>query len=138
MNTISNYCRFIGRLTEDPHLIKVDKTELCRFTLAVTEYRREKSHDGESKKKKSVNYFDFEAWDTGATTLGKYCKKGDIVDVVTSARNNNWTDKEGNKKFQTRFRVKEFKLFNTNQNTSSVSEGASNEGKLEKSELLNE
>ena len=53
--------------------------------------------DGE--KKKTTNYFDFEAWDSGAATLGKLCKKGDIVDVVTSARNNSWTDKEGNKKF---------------------------------------
>jgi single stranded DNA-binding protein len=138
MNTISNYCRFIGRLTSDPQLVKLENTELCRFTLAVSEYRKEKGPDGELRKKKSVNYFDFEAWDTGATTLGKYCKKGDIVDVVTSARNNNWVDKEGNKKFQTRFRVKEFKLFNTNPNKSSDSEEASNEGKLEQSETLNE
>jgi single-stranded DNA-binding protein len=106
--------------------------------LAVSEYRKEKGPDGEPRKKKSVNYFDFEAWDTGATTLGKYCKKGDIVDVVTSARNNNWVDKEGNKKFQTRFRVKEFKLFNTNPNKFSDSEEASDENKLEKSETLNE
>jgi len=107
-NSISNYCRFIGRLTHDPKLIKLENTDLVTFTLAITEYRREK--DGE--KKKTTNYFDFEAWDTGASTLGKFCKKGDIVDVVTSARNNSWTDKEGKKKFQTRFRVKEFKLFN--------------------------
>ena len=121
MNTISNYCRFIGRLTQDPELVKVENTQLCKFTLAVTEYRK-------YKKKKSVNYFDFEAWDTGASTLSKYCKKGDIVDVVTSARNNSWTDKSGNKKFKTRFRVKEFKLFNTDY--SNVSDDASSGGKL--------
>ena len=63
---------------------------------------------------KGVNYFDFEAWDSGAVALHKYCKKGDIIDVVTTARNNNWTDSKGNKKFQTKFRVKEFKLFNNN------------------------
>tara|TARA_Y100000310_G_C20337776_1_gene648335 strand:+ start:277 stop:726 length:450 start_codon:yes stop_codon:yes gene_type:complete len=107
-NSISNYCRFIGRLVKDPKLVELENTNLVTFTLAVTEYRREK--DGE--KKKTTNYFDFEAWDSGASTLGKLCRKGDIVDVVTSARNNSWTDKEGNKKFQTRFRVKEFKLFN--------------------------
>ena len=107
-SSISNYCRFIGRLVQDPKLVKMENTDLVTFTLAVTEYGKQR--DGE--KKKTVNYFDFEAWDSGATTLGKYCKKGDLVDVVTSARNNNWTDREGNKKFQTRFRVKEFKLFN--------------------------
>ena len=76
----------------------------------MSEYRREKNGD----KKKTVSYLDFEAWDSGATTLNKYCKKGDIVDLVASARNNSWVDKEGNKKFQIRFRVKEFKLFNNN------------------------
>tara|TARA_Y100001951_G_scaffold80844_1_gene68924 strand:- start:634 stop:1038 length:405 start_codon:yes stop_codon:yes gene_type:complete len=110
MNTISNYCRFIGRLAGDPKLIKLENTDLLTFTLAVSEYRREKNGD----KKKTVSYLDFEAWDSGATTLNKYCKKGDIVDLVASARNNSWVDKEGNKKFQIRFRVKEFKLFNNN------------------------
>ena len=108
MNTISNYCRFIGRLTCDPKLIKLESTDLLTFTLAVSEYRREKNGD----KKKTVNFLDFEAWDSGATTLNKYCKKGDIVDLVASARNNSWVDKEGTKKYQIRFRVKEFKLFN--------------------------
>jgi len=110
MNTISNYCRFIGRLAGDPKLIKLENTDLLTFTLAVSEYRREKNGD----KKKTVNYLDFEAWDSGATTLNKYCKKGDVVDLVASARNNSWLDKEGKKKFQIRFRVKEFKLFNNN------------------------
>ena len=68
MNTISNYCRFIGRLTGDPKLIKLESTDLLTFTLAVSEYRREKNGD----KKKTVNFLDFEAWDSGATTLNKY------------------------------------------------------------------
>ena len=126
---MSNYCRFIGRLTSDPDLVKLENTELCRFTLGP---------NGEYRKKKSVNYFDFEAWDSGATTLKKYCKEGDIVDVVTSARNNNWVDKEGNKKFQTRFRVKEFKLFNNNPSEYDNSEKMSKENTLEKSESANE
>ena len=107
-SSISNYCRFIGRLVKDPNLIKLENTELVTFTLAITEYRKEKG----GEKKKTTNFFDFEAWDSGASTINRYCKKGDIVDVVTAARNNQWTDKEGNQKFSTRFRVKEFKLFN--------------------------
>ena len=112
MNTISNYCRFIGKMVNDPKLVEFDATSLCTFTLAINEYRREKN----GEKKKTVNYFDFEAWDSGATTLAQLCKEGDVVDVVTAARNHNWTDPQGNKKFQTRFRVKEFKLFNNNYN----------------------
>ena len=123
MNTISNYCRFIGRLAGDPKLIKMENTDLLTFTLAVSEYRREKNGD----KKKTVSYLDFEAWDSGATTLNKYCKKGDVVDLVASARNNSWVDKEGNKKFQIRFRVKEFKLFNNNYTEDSTKETKSEE-----------
>ena len=55
MNTISNYCRFIGRLAGDPKLIKLENTDLLTFTLAVSEYRREKNGD----KKKTVSYLDF-------------------------------------------------------------------------------
>lgn len=117
-NSISNYCRFIGKLIKDPKLVEMENTNLVTFTLAVTEYRRERGGD----KKKTTNYFDFEAWDSGASTLNKFCKKGDIVDVVTSARNNSWTDKEGKKKFQTRFRVKEFKLFNPQTVDETISE----------------
>ena len=109
MNTISNYCRFIGRLTADPKVVEFDNTSLCTFTLAISEYRKEKN----GEKKKSVNFFDFEAWDSGGETIEKYCFKGDIIDLVASARNNSWTDKNGNKRFSTKFRVKEFKLFNS-------------------------
>ena len=111
MNTISNYCRFIGRLVQDPKTVKFENTKLCTFTLAVTEYRREK--DG--NKKKNVNFFDFEAWDSGGSTIQKHCSKGDIIDLVASARNNSWTDKDGKKRFSTKFRVKEFKLFGNQQ-----------------------
>ena len=130
-SSISNYCRFIGRLVKDPKLIQVEDTHLTNFTLAINEYHRSKedqSEKGEFVKKKTVNYFDFEAWDTGALALHKYCKKGDIIDVVTTARNNSWTDKKGNKKFQTKFRVKEFKLFN---NTPSYQTSESNTEKDE-------
>ena len=108
MNTISNYCRFIGRLTDDPKVVEFEHTTLCTFTLAINEYRKEKN----GEKKKTVNYFDFEAWDTGATTIAKYTRKGDEIFVHASARPNNWTDKAGRKNYQVKFRVKEFKLFN--------------------------
>ena len=108
MNTISNYCRFIGRLTDDPKVVEFENTNLCTFTLAINEYRKEKS----GEKKKTVNYFDFEAWDSGGETISRYCSKGDVIDLVASARNNSWVDKSGQKRYSTKFRVKEFKLFN--------------------------
>ena len=44
MNTISNYCRFIGRLVENPKVVEFENTNLCTFTLAINEYRKEKSN----------------------------------------------------------------------------------------------
>ena len=111
MNNITNDCRFFGRLVSNPQLIKTrNDVDLVTFTLAVPEYRREK--DGE--KKRNVNYFDFEAWDTGAVTIAKYSEKGDEIFVHASARPNNWTDREGVKRYQVKFRVKEFKILNFN------------------------
>ena len=111
MNNITNDCRFFGRLVANPQLIKTrNDVDLVTFTLAVPEYRREK--DGE--KKRNVSYFDFEAGDTGAITLAKYSEKGDEIFVHASARPNNWTDREGVKRYQIKFRVKEFKILSYN------------------------
>ena len=86
-----NSCNFIGRLAQNPELVPVDSTHVARFTLAVEDYRR--SRDG--KKTKRVDYFDFEAWDTGATTICKYCKKGDELAVFTTGRQYKWTEDDG-------------------------------------------
>ena len=109
MNNITIDCRFLGRLVSDPNLIKTkNDVDLVTFTLAIPEYRKERT----GEKKRNGSYFDFEAWDTGATTIAKYTRKGDEIFVHASARPNNWTDKAGRKNYQVKFRVKEFKLFN--------------------------
>lgn len=102
-----NNCHFIGRMVQDPQLTEVNDTNVIRFTLAINEYR--KSKDGE--KNKQVNYLDFEAWDSGATTIGRYCQKGDEIAVICCARQDKWTDKEGNRRSKIKFRVNKFKLF---------------------------
>ena len=107
-----NNCHFIGRLVADPELNDVNETSVVRFTLAINEYR--KSRDGEKSKK--VDYLDFEAWDTGATTIDRYCKKGHEIAVHATARQDKWTDKDGNRRSKIKFRVNRFKLFNNNYN----------------------
>jgi len=113
-----NNCNFIGRFVADPELNDVNDTSVVRFTLAINEYR--KSRDGE--KNKNVSYLDFEAWDTGATTIGKYCRKGDEIAVLASARQDKWTDKEGNRRSKIKFRVNKFKLFNYNNDKQETNE----------------
>ena len=128
MNNITNDCRFLGRLVSDPRLIKTKSdVDLVTFTLAVPEYRREKNGD----KKKNVSYFDFDAWDSGASTIAKYSEKGDEIFVHASARPNVWTDAEGVKRYQVKFRVKEFKLFNFKTQSETTAENNTEEKPLE-------
>jgi|TARA_R110000744_G_scaffold322629_1_gene428572 single-strand DNA-binding protein len=116
MNTISNYCRFIGKLVDNPKIVEFEHTNLCTFTLAITEYRKEKN----GEKKKTVNFFDFEAWDSGGETISRHCSKGSVIDLVASARNNSWVDKSGQKRYSTKFRVTEFKFFNATKEQQTV------------------
>jgi single-strand DNA-binding protein len=102
-----NSCSFVGRLAQDPELSTVNGTHVVKFTLAINEYRRSK--DG--NKTKQVDYLDFEAWDSGATTIAKYCKRGDELAVSTSARQHKWSDSDGNRRSRIKFRVNSFNLF---------------------------
>ena len=104
-----NTCSFVGRLVKDPYLVKVESTHVVKFTLAVNEYRR--SRDG--SKTKQVDYFDFEAWDSGATTIAKYCKQGDELAVTATARQYKFIDNDNNKRSRVKFRVNGFNLFST-------------------------
>ena len=66
-----NSCSFVGRFVRDPELLTVNGTHVVKFTLAINEYRRSK----DVNKNKQVDYLDFEAWDSGATTIAKSCNK---------------------------------------------------------------
>ena len=103
-----NNCTFIGRLASDPTLKDVGNTQLVTFALAIEEYRR----DREGVKKKRVDYFEFEAWDSGASTIAKFCKKGDFLAVETAARQQKW-ESDGEPRQKVNFRVKNFKMFNS-------------------------
>ena len=102
-----NNCTFVGRLVDDPALKSVNNTSVVNFTLAIEEYRR----DQDGTKKKRVDFLDFEAWDSGATTIEALCSKGDSMVVNAVARQQKWT-KDGKMKERIKFRVKNFKVFN--------------------------
>ena len=111
-----NNCTLIGRFVADPVIRDVGKTKLVTFSLAIEEYRKDK--DG--NKKKRVDFFDFEAWDSGGMAIYTHCAKGDLIDLAASARNNSWVDKKGDKRYATKFRVKEFKILSNKKETRSA------------------
>ncbi len=101
-------CHGIGRLTKDPELRQVKDTHVCTFSLAI------ERHFGKGENAKSeVNFFDFVAWDNGAETIAKYCKKGYQLAVDAVAVQDRWEDKETNKqRSRVQFRVTNFELLN--------------------------
>lgn len=82
-----------GRLTKDPELRYTQQgTEVASCTVAInTSY-------GE---KKQVDYINITAWGNLGKFLNKYYTKGQAIAVVGRLKNNNYEDKNGNKKYTT-------------------------------------
>lgn len=99
-----NSCFFVGKLAEDPELKLINETYVVNFSLAVEEYRKDKH----GEKHRRVDYLDFEAWDSGASTISAHFKKGDIMIVEAEARQHKWISND-QKRQKVVFRVKGFK-----------------------------
>lgn len=99
-----NNCYFIGKLTEDPQLEKIDNVDAVFFKLSVEDFRKNKT----GQKVKRIDYLDFESWHTAAITICNNCKKGDILAVECVARNSEFEDGYG-----IVFRVNNFKIFDS-------------------------
>jgi single-strand DNA-binding protein len=99
----------VGRLVHDPELKAVNDTHVCQFSMAINEYRK---INGE--RKEYTHFFDFVVWDKGAELVAQYCKKGDLLEVSASPRQEKWSDKEtGASRSKVTFRVDEFRFINT-------------------------
>lgn len=94
----------VGRFVADPVLHNVNDTQVCKFTLVLNEYRKV---NGE--RKKFPHFFDFEVWAQAAELIAQYCKKGDLLEVYASARQQKWNDKAtGEPRSKVIFRVDDF------------------------------
>jgi single-strand DNA-binding protein len=84
-----NSCNFVGRLTANPELKKTNNDiSVCRFTLAVSRPRV----------KDITDFINFTAWRQSAEYLTNYGRKGMLVSVSGSLTQNNYEDKDGNKR----------------------------------------
>lgn len=94
----------VGRFVADPVMHETNDSRVCKFTLAINEYRRV---NGE--RKKFPNFFDFEIWDKAADLIVQYRKKGDLIEVYSSPRQQKWNDKNtGEPRSKVVFRVDDF------------------------------
>lgn len=88
-----NQCTFLGRLTRDPEIrysSGAEQMPIARFTLAVDRRRKK---DGESE----ADFFPCVAFDKRAEFAEKYLYCGIRVLVSGSMKNNNYTNKDGEK-----------------------------------------
>jgi single-strand DNA-binding protein len=96
-----------GNLARDPELRVVStggkQTSVVNFTVAVSrEYIK-----ANGEKDKVASFINCEAWDTGAEIIGSSFKKGDLVLVEGSLRNDSW-EKDGVKHSSLKVRVNNF------------------------------
>ncbi len=85
----------IGRLTKEPELKYTgsNNTALCNFSIAVDRPFAKK--DDET----TADFFNVSVWGKIAETCSKYLKKGRQVAIKGRFQNNNYTDKDGVKRY---------------------------------------
>lgn len=86
-----NKCIFTGRTTKDIEIRYIQndsQTAIGRFSLAV---------ESGYKDKKRTDFFNMTAWGKTAETMEKYVPKGTKIILECEARQNNYTDRNGNK-----------------------------------------
>lgn len=94
-----------GNLARDPELRKVGEkqTSVVNFTVATSrEFTR-----ADGSQDKITSFIQCEAWDTGAETIASSLKKGDLVMIEGSLRNDSW-EKDGVKHSTLKVRVNNF------------------------------
>lgn len=96
-----------GNLARDPELRTVNSnsrsTSVVNFTIATS--REFTKQNGETDK--ITTFVQCEAWDSGAEAIADSLKKGDLVMVEGSLRNDSW-EKDGVKHSTLKVRVNNF------------------------------
>lgn len=86
-----NKVQLIGRLTKDPEL-RYTKSNIAvaNYTIAV--------NDGYGEKQQT-QYINISTWGKSGEFVSKYFKKGQAIAIVGRLNNNNYEDKNGNKRY---------------------------------------
>ncbi len=95
----------LGRLTAKPELrYTPSNTAYTRFSVAVNRsYARQ---DGS----RETDFINVVAWNKNAETISRYFDKGRQICLEGSIRTNNYTDKEGNKRYTTDVQLDSFEF----------------------------
>jgi len=106
---MANYNKaiLIGHITRDIELkFTTAQKAVVDIGLAVSR----KWSTGAGEEKSETLYIDCVAYSSGAETLAKYCKKGDLLLVEGRLCLQQWNDKEGNKRSRIHLAVDNFQF----------------------------
>ena len=92
----------IGNLGKDPEIRYMQSGEpIANFSLATSEQWTDKA----GQKQERTEWHRVEVFGKTAQVVRDYCSKGKQVYIEGSIRYDEWTDKDGNKKYMTKIRV---------------------------------
>lgn len=114
-----NFCHVTvaGRLTRDPETREVGGTSVTTYTVAVSEKFKTKA--GEDRE--TVAYIDCESWGRQGEVIAQYVAKGDPLLVSGRLRQDNWEDKDGNKRSKLKVAVDKFEFLKSRSDSGSRS-----------------
>ncbi len=107
MNTLKNRVQLIGNLGNTPE-VRTTKTgkKMVRFSMATSEAYKNAS----GEKVTETQWHNLIAWGKVAEIAEKFLIKGTEVAIDGKLINNNYTDKDGNKKYSTDIHINELLL----------------------------
>jgi len=110
-----------GNLARDPEVRYLERsgkqTAVVNFTVATSREYTKANGDRD----KITTFVPCEAWDSAAETIGQTLKKGDLVFVEGSLRNDSW-EKDGVKHNSLKVRVNNFAKISKTQKPKPVEE----------------
>lgn len=107
MNALKNKVQLIGNLGNAPEIRNTESgKKLAKFAIATNETY----YNTKGEKVVETQWHHLIAWGKVADLVEKYLSKGTEVAIEGKLMNNNFTDKDGNKKYYTEVLVHELLL----------------------------
>ena len=97
----------VGNLAKNPELAVKGDTTYTRICLVGNDYAGKDEHGNAREAVTSVYFVAFESL---GEVIAKNALKGDQLIVQAQIRSNNWTDKEGEKKYDYSFVIQSFRF----------------------------
>ncbi len=97
----------VGNLAKDPEFFAKGDTTHARICLVGNDYA---GKDSEGNAREAVTSIWFVAFESLGEAIAKNARKGDQLIIQAQVRSNNWTDKDGEKRYDYSFVIQNFRF----------------------------